>query len=240
MKPLFVSILILFLFLSGCDVIQHHKFRSYITSYYDCAELTLMITDDGNIVITGHSTIGIGSWDSKGREKQIYDSLCTLHNDMTYNKERSYIGYPDFGNSYKGDIVSVDVVSNADFNELYPANSSLNDIVRFLSRSIYPYILSGYKDTFDWDKDFPENFRVEKGLSFGNMDENPCYHPVDKRLSELTPSDLVLANTGYFNVQLGFLVFEQQPNVNKKHELTVTIKLSDGRVFTPKVAKIFK
>jgi hypothetical protein len=204
-------------------------------SYYDYQEFGLNLSDSGNIIIEGLEANWMCDWKSKGREKVIYDSLCVLHNDMSYNKKRNYIAGPDWGLNYKGDIQSIDVVSNADFDIQHPANSSLNDIIRFISVSLYPYILSGYKDTYDWEHNLPESFHCEKQLrEQANYNEAVCYHPVNKKLSELTSLDLILVDLKTF------LVFEKQPDIVKEHELTVTIQLSDSKVFTPKITKIFK
>ncbi|MDR1610500.1 MAG: hypothetical protein LBS08_03200 [Candidatus Symbiothrix sp.] len=220
---------------AGCDVVQTRKFRSYITGYYNYAGIALKISGSGNIALEGSGRVWLCGWDSKGKEKVIYDSLCVLHNDMSYNKKRDYIAVPDWGFSFKGDIVSIDVVSNADFDAQHPANSSLNDIIRFLSVSLYPYIISGYKNTFDWERDLPESFQCEKSLRQQvNQNEASCYHPIDKKLSELTSEDLILVDWN------SFLVFEQQPDLSKEHELKVTVKMSDGRTFTPSIKKIFE
>jgi hypothetical protein len=64
-------------------------------------------------------------------------------------------------------------------------------------------------------------------------DEDFYCHPINKILSELTGSDLILANSA-------LLVFEKQPNIASVHELTVTIRLSDGRIFTPTITKVFE
>jgi hypothetical protein len=227
-------LLVLITTVSSCDVVQRHKFRSYITSYYDYQQIVLKISDSGNIAFVG-SGAWLCGWDSKGREKVIYDSLCVLHNDMSYNKKRSYIAGPDWGYNFKGDIISIDVVSNADFDAQHPANSSLNDVIRFLSISLYPYIISGYKNTFDWERNLPENFRCEESLR-NQHDEASCYHPIDKKLSELTREDLILVDVNRYV----FLAFERQPDMSKEHELTVTLKISDGRTFTPSIKKVFE
>jgi hypothetical protein len=125
----------------------------------------LNITNNGNISIDGIDTNWFCGWDSKGREKVIYDSLCVLHSDMNYNKKRDYIAGPNWGQIFKGDIISIDVESNVVFDEQHPANTSLNDVIRVLSVSLYPYILSGYANTFDWERNLPESFHCEKNLS---------------------------------------------------------------------------
>jgi hypothetical protein len=221
----------------GCDVVHTHKFRSYITGYYDCQEFVLETSESGNIALRGYGGGWLCGWRSEGRKKAIYDSLCVLHKDISYNKKRDFIAVPDWGLIYKGDIVSIDVVSNADFDAQHPAGSSLNDIVRVISVSPYPYIVSGYKKTYDWEHNLPEIFQCEERLrEQKNTHECSVYHPVDKRLSELTSSDLILVA-----LERGiFLIFEKQPDLSKEHNLTVTIKVSDGKVSRPTITKVFE
>jgi hypothetical protein len=165
------------------------------------------------------------------RKKVIYDSLCVLHNDMSYNTERDYIEIPHWRDGFKGDIVSIDVVSNADFDEQHPTYSSLNDVILLLSASLYPYIMSGYKDTYEWEPD--EYLRYSEPLMRRGSNEDLYFHPINKTLSEVTSSDLILVNSA-------LRVFEKQPDVAQEHELTVTIRMSDGRVFSPTVMKMFE
>jgi hypothetical protein len=250
-----ILLIIVILTLSACFLskIETRTFRSYITSYMDIDQMELGISDAGSIMIGGRSE-WICGWRSKGREKVLYDSLCILHNDMTYNKKREFMDPPgpDWGNGiFKGDIISIQVVSNAAFDDRHPAHSSLNDLIRFLSISLYPYFLSDYTP-FDWEKNRPGNFQCEELLripSALNREDGMCYYPIDKNLSEIRPSDMVLADLlksfrnskgEYIGHQLAYLVFEQQPEANKEHELTVTITLSDGRVFAPKITKVFE
>jgi hypothetical protein len=231
MKTKFLFLLALSILISTCDVVERHTFRSYILEYYDYSEFVLEVGDSDDIFITdfGKKT-WLGGWKSKGREKVIYDSLCTLHNDMSYKTRREYIAVPNWGDSFKGDILSIDVISNADFDEQHPALSPLNDIIQLQSISPYPYIISGYKATYNWGYDEPTRY----GRLFRcGLEDNPCYHPIDKKLSEITPSDLILVGPA-------FLIFEKHPTLAQAHDLTVTIRLSDGRIFSPTITKVFE
>jgi hypothetical protein len=137
MKPGIFFFFALTLLLSGCDVRYTHKFQSYILYYNDYQDFILEICDSGGITIAGFGGKEVANWESKRRKKVIYDSLCVLHNDMRYNTKRDFIASPGWGDCFKSDIVSIDVVSNTDFDEQHPAYSSLNDIIRLLSVSLY-------------------------------------------------------------------------------------------------------
>jgi hypothetical protein len=231
MKQRIILFFALILLFSSCDVRHTHTFRSYILNYYDYKEFVLEISDSGNIIIVGSGGKEIANWESKGKTKATYDSLCVLHNDMSYNTKRDYIGVTHWGDSFKGDILSINVVSNVDFDERHPAHSTLNDVIRLLSVSIYPYIVSGYKNTYDWEGD--ERLQYSESLMHRGSNEDFYFHPINKTLSEVTSSDLILANSA-------LLVFEKQPDIASVHELTVTIRLSDGRIFTPTITNVFE
>ena len=230
---------VIFVLINSCSTREYETFRSYINTYYDFDEFVLTLSESKNICVTGNGFIHLADWQSTGYLKKLYDDLCTLHNDLNYNKKRDYLkGSPDWGWSYKGTFSYINVFSNKDFDEDHPAGSSLNDIVRFLSISPKIFIDSNYKNFYDWDKNYPENFNIEKSIrDFFNVPEAEgdllCYHPIDKMLSEITVSDLALV--GWF-----IIVFEKQPDMEKEHEITVTIKESDGRVFTPNITMVFE
>jgi hypothetical protein len=225
----------------SCDKVEYEMFRSYITDYYDYNKLDLEINDVGNIVIVGVDQKALCGYKSKGKEKELFDSLCIIHNDMNYNQKIGFIAAPGWGYQFKGDLISIDVVSNKNFDEQHPANSSLNDVVRFLSISLNRYIMSDYTRTFDWNNDIPENFRNDVFIS-GNRKE---YHPIDVKIAESSPSDFVLADlarkiAGGKGWAIGVLSFDRQPTLSKEHKLTVTVRMSDGRVFTPTITKVFE
>ncbi|GHT11048.1 hypothetical protein FACS189432_03320 [Bacteroidia bacterium] len=216
---------------------EHEVFRSYITEYYDYDKLDLEISNTGNILIVGVGQKAACSYKSTGEKKELFDNLCLIHNDINYNQKRDFIAVPNWGINFKGDVVSIDIISNKDFDEQHLANSSLNNIIRFMSTSLSKYFIGGYNSLFDWDSDIPENF-INNGLNLYSKGKNE-YHPIDVKLSESIPSDFVLAELVTFRV-VGVLSFEQSPTLSKEHELTVTIKVNDGRVFTPTITKIFE
>jgi len=127
--------------------------------------------------------------------------------------------------------------------------------VRFLSVSPIRFIQSNYGETFDWENvclEIRELLFIEAtGLPF-------CYaerhFPVKGKLADLTQESFLLLGTGTDShwipypgwgnttpgVFIGYLVFEQEPKISGVHELTVTIRLGDGRVLSRTIEKVFE
>lgn len=231
---LFLSATLLLFFTQSCDVMTYNTFNSYITTYYDYDDIALTLTDKGNIRIS-YDTVSFHKeyrWNSTGQNKIIYDSLCTVHNDLGYNKKRAYIGAPDWGNCSTFGISHIDVVSNNNYDELHPTGELLNDIIYFISASPKKYIDSGYNFTYDWDNETPEIFKKEPELTYNfcNTSELPNYSPIVHKLSDIEPNELVMLPAYYF----GYLVFESSPTKVKEQKLTVTFSLSNGK----KISKV--
>ena len=253
MKRHYVLLVALVAF-SACDIAKTRVFDAFVTSYVEVGQLTVEPTESGNIALLAKDGSGFCSWESEGEALQTYDSLCAVHQDAGYNTTLEYALGPAGPNYYYGDVVSIIVVSNADFNETHLANDTLNDLVRVLSFSPYPHILSGYTAFFNWQKEYPATFNVDSLLfsyqhlstsSQGYMDGgHPTeMHPIDKRLSEATPADYVLMQLFKHYKErwlMAVLCFEEQPTMSKQHTFTVTITLSDGRVFSPTVSLLFE
>lgn len=252
-KHFFIVILMLLGFIS-CDVAKTRIFTSFVTAYYNTNQLELETTESGNIVIIGTGGGWMCGWDSKGKQKQIYDSLCVLHNDISYNTELEY-GLGASGPTYfKGDILSIEVFSNKDYDAQHPANASLNDIVRVMSISPYKHIASNYKEFYNWKRDFPAEFSNDSLLlqyrdlvySFQSYKKDPPseMYPVNKRLSEATASDFVLMELvdRYYKggSPMAILMFEKAPDIAETHEVTVRISLSDGFACYPKIQISFE
>lgn len=246
---LFLSVLSLIIFLvNGCwgdspNVRKHHVFKSYITKYSNSKDIELDLSGRGNIVILYKELSGSCDFKSKGADKARYDSLCKANNDLSYNKKRDYMAFPTWGVTSAMHITNIEVVSDKDFDATHPAGNSLKDIVRLVSNSPKKFIDSGYKETFDWDSyDIPESFKKEPAARIHSYDyrstDRENYFPVDIKLSDFTANDgRMLGNQHIF---LGFLLFDVEPITNKEHTFTVTISLTDGRVFSKTITKTFE
>lgn len=232
------------LLLSGCNVFKTEVFRSFIFSYYEPQEVYLFETPSGNIVINYAKTNTVCDRKSKGRQKELYDSLCRAHNDMSYNKEIMYFPSPSSMDGVVemsiNNVVKIDVTSNADFDETHPAGTSLNDIIRFMGMSVSRFLESNYRYSHDWTEK-PEGFQdEERNYSYS------FHNPVTGLLSELQPEDMMLLSE-----IVGFIHFEKNPTLDKVHELTITVTLDNGKMLSgysndksynrhPNIVKVFE
>lgn len=223
-KTLYFTIVSTVLFLNGCNVFKTEMFRSFVIRYYEPQNLFMFETPSGNIVVNYGETNLICDWKSKGRQKELYDSLCRANNDISYNKEISY--YPD---PHAGDgvidlsinrVAKIDVTSNADFDEQHPAGTSLNDIIRFMGISVYEFLQSNYRYSHNWDIK-PEGFEDEL-YSYSQS----FHSPVTGLLSELQTDDMILLDN------VGLLHFEKVPTLSKTHELIITVTLDNGKILS--------
>ena len=245
MKKYFLTILILAVFcISSCDIYITENLRSFVWVYYEAESIRLYETDDGNIAIDYDDIKTVCDFKSKKQQKKLYDSLCYAHNDVGYNKTITYFPFPDDKDAaglFINDIVLINVVSNADFDEQHPAGTLLNDIIRFAGTSINEFLQSNYIYQYDWNNK-PANFPAESRFTGFTYES-----PVNKLLSEITPKDLLFLTTYSW---FGFLLFEKEPTLSKEHELTVTVVLDNGKVLSahsmdgnskkPTIRKVFE
>ena len=178
----------------------------------------------------------IYSFNSKGEEKKIYDELCKIHNDLSYNQNRSYIADPLWGKCSAIDFREIDVVSNKDFDSEHPVGKSLKDIVRFVSISPKQFINSGYKATFDWKKNEPGFFAKDPMIPSMFQSETGCYFPINGLLSDIGKDEMQMLPVNTH----GILFFDKQPTAEKEHSLTVTIYTREGKKFVRNITKVFK
>jgi len=211
---------------------------------YDYSEnIQLKITEAGNIAIYQKYTseddnikTASYSFKSKGENKKIYDELCKIHNDLSYNQKRSYIVAPLWGRCSAIDFKEIDVISDKDFDSEHPAGTSLKDIVRFVSISPKKFIDSGYKETFNWRRNKPKIFKKESMISSMFHEETENYFPINGLLKDIGSNEMQMlpANTH------GILFFDKKPTAEKEHKLKVTIYIGNNRKLVNYITKKFK
>ena len=243
MKRLILLSIAAVLLLLGCDRAKTVLFRSYITIYYYSKNIQLKITDDGNIAIYKEYTsenVNIKtasySFKSKGEEKKRYDELCKIHNDLSYNKKRSYIVVPIWGICSAIDFREIDVISDKDFDSEHPAGTSLKDIVRFVSISPKKFIDSGYKETFNWRRNKPKIFKKESMISSMFHEETENYFPINGLLKDIGKDEMQMLPEDTH----GILFFDKEPTAEKEHTLTVTIDIGERKKLVRTITKVFK
>ena len=237
-KNIFITSLLLIMIVQfqGCDVVEYKTFKSYVNTYYKYNDINLSLTPTGNIMISGASFDKHYSWKSVGGDKDVYENLCKIHNDISYDKKRGYIVGTDWGHCSTFDFNRIDVISNIDFDQKHPAGTSLNDIIRFISVSPKKYIDSNYINTYDWLNGTPDSFKKEQEMyNFRNGIESKNYYPINKLLSEMSINEMVMMPSEHF----GYLIFEATPTEFKEHQLTITVSLSDGNIIVKTIKKQF-
>ena len=243
MKRLILLSISAMLLSTGCDVSKTRLFKSYITEYSYNKNIELKITNKGNIAIyrkytseDDHIKTASYSFKSKGEEKKRYDELCKIHNDLSYNKKRSYIVVPIWGICSAIDFKEIDVVSNKDFDAEHPAGTSLKDIVRFVSVSPKKFIDSGYKETFNWRRNKPKIFKKESMISSMFHEETENYFPINGLLKDIGKDEMQMLPEDTH----GILFFDKEPTAEKEHTLTVTIDIGERKKLVRTITKVFK
>ncbi|GHU86400.1 hypothetical protein FACS1894153_3400 [Bacteroidia bacterium] len=240
-KYILYIILILISFVS-CDRVEYFFSRSYVYSYNDFKDVILVNNKENTIAIVYTNIEEQCSMFSKKEKKMLYDSLCIKNNDMSYNKTvlSPYKTHQWVSQYYAiiPNIINIDIKSEQDFDDTHIAGESLNDIIEILSYSPREYIDKNYQYLYKWNEN-----------SLDTMFYNSCFgdntvSPVHCTLSELELETLNLIggwlrNSYKVSHTIAYLYFTQASTLSKTHNLTVTITLSDGRVFEKSIEKTF-
>ncbi|MDO4190755.1 MAG: hypothetical protein Q4D14_03585 [Bacteroidales bacterium] len=169
------------------------------------------------------------TWYNQCNESQIYETMNLRHNDTAYNRPIYVIwngGKSGCHPSVTGhtfaciDVLSVDVTCSEDFDANHPANTSLNDVVNWVTISAMPYIHSDYTDSVDWSIDPIANTSYMSELLLFHGSEKDVCHKVDKKIVDMTAEDWMLNGGGGGEdfTCLAYLRFDNEP----------TIRVSDG------------
>ena len=234
-RVIFLSLVTALLYQS-CDRARYHVFRSYITEYCYSEDIDLDTTKAGNIIIRSNGVINRYSWKDKGEEKKKYEEFCRNHNDLTYNKKREYRHSPEWGVCSAVDFIEIDIVSNKDFDSEHPAGTSLKDIVRFVSVSPKKFIDSGYKETFNWEKNEPNFFAKDSMIPTMFQPESWNYFPINGLLKDIGTDEMQMLPENTH----GILSFDKEPTAEKEHLLTVTIDIGERKKLVRTITKVFK
>lgn len=122
--------------------------------------------------------------------------------------------YPLFWNSrmaLSDNLVSIEITSNADWDETHPAGTSLNDLFEITLNSFTEYMRNGYA------------FRESSGQP------DPVIRGarrIIKPVSELTPDELAIIQS-----DPSFAV-RSTPTLAEEHTLTFTLTNTDGKTYT--------
>lgn len=157
---------------------------------------------------------------SRGEAKLIFDSLAAKHCDTTFNapvfmNDMMMTGYGYYhvdNGASMADIVGIEITSDQAWDDKHPAGSSLNDIVLYLGKSLFPYIKNGYQGEKETD--------IVKPLSE--------MQPEDYVLNIFSPSPMIRRS----NFGLKFLV---DPEFPVDRMITISISTDDGMLYSTSV-----
>lgn len=174
----------------------------------------------------------------------LFDSLCKVHDDMTFN--RTYHLHVDGGKVEfpSMDLASIEVACLGQplydpetgdivvipFDAAHPAGASVNDLLHCRLNSAQPFISGGYEDSIDIFEDPKEFF----------------WSYIEKPLSEVGVDDLRLLGTGHiddfsgsvdpdqqyggYSDHIGLLIFNEgvEPDEPGNYTFRITMTPSDG------------
>lgn len=212
--------------------------RSYVMGYFEHTGIDITSTNiaPGDhdiwrrielILLKGNY---VGTYLDESEKKEAYDAICEKYGDMSYN-DFVVVGGINSSKETPGlieypvvNITSINIVSNAAFDEDHPAGTSLNDIF--------------YLAHVPMTKHFIENGYGKNGFDFQQV--------LNTHLSEVVPEELVLTGRteSWYNIDLsrwewGAFDLFIKPTLDKHHTFTVTVTFDDGRVLADTVEMTF-
>ncbi|GEM_PF-1565844 len=266
MNRLCQPILLLVIFslcLSSCGEITYSGKVNHLVGEYINVKNIVIEQLDNNCCKLSYDENNVISYDylsESSKLKYIFDSLSIKHSDISYKGRLSDLGGSSPFRCLATDFISINVTSTKDYNATHPANSSLNDIVKFLSVSCYPFIKSNYtavfytnivKDMDAIDKKYLENILIGSAYTSGfkqfDIEGNSItpFSPISKQLDRLTKDDLILI--GFYGTKrarksnyIGFLYFTEHPDVLGDYEIKVEMVGDNGKTYTATTAMKFE
>lgn len=224
---------------------------SYVIEYHSLSgiEAYPYNTDDsagkGIRIVSVTNGVKYGALSTDDTEKAMYEQKCLQHGDKGYDS--TFLHYDThYPHTFQDrDFVSIDIISDADFDTAHPTGASLNDLFYFGSSSPIAHIKSGYTLLFNWDSaSFPSYYKNYPEWVSANplYKEDRSMFPIYGSVSEMNAENLVLLGAGdiYFNNgTLAILIPAKQPEINKTHNLTITMTDTRGETFEASVTYIF-
>lgn len=188
------------------DDIGKGTFSNHYISSFTIAESLTMKQDTNNALVVNLYLDG-----EKFHGGDIYETFCNEFGDTTYNREVAQD--PSVVMSYSNRFDSLDIISNSDFNDI-KAGETLTEKVIYRSATAKPFIDSEYLIGGEWTQE------VLNELEFVGTEYWPDlgFHPVIKKLSDLTSDELLLPAFGFMSLR-----FMESPTI-KEHTLTVVFR----------------
>ncbi len=209
-----LPIIILLLVLGSCNRVYHYYSYSYVLQYDEIEDFQPKVykrqyTDDIDpyCIELRFSSSRSASFLSESQDRAWYYQQSIENCDTSYNREVGLILDMIYSDniSWSDNLVSINVVSDKDFDSDHPAGTSLNDLIYIRYTSAYKYINNDYDDSFT-----PE--------------------PEEEYLSEIDQNDLKI-----LVYETPRLSFARLSDSRETHTLSITVMLDDGRKFTSDV-----
>ncbi len=216
---------------SGDD--DYSYYGSFVTQYFLADSISIRPDKKhGDTFLVGSYRYDIYRHDeTRPARKRVYDDLCIKHGDTSYDRWEG----PGFSNRALGyDWASVELASDADYAEGYPAGSSLVPLVGFEGITFGPYIRSGY-----------------------TLSPTLVRYPVNAMLYGLRPADMTLLGIReqtffrdywrgeeHYYGTYSFCYFARlrllsPPDLSQSHNFTLTLTTDEGRTFTACFRAVF-
>lgn len=256
----FISISVVFflLFFCSCGHTVKKKLQSFIGSYIEYNSLSSKQVGKQCVQLCFGGTSSVSQLIKDDQDR--FETISKLNGDIGYNTSvngNTGAGGLSLCTVFSPNIVSIDVVTSRSFDAMHKENSSLGDIVRFMSFTLYPFISSGYTNIFSFknSKSFSEPFSSYMAgyftyfwpTSYPNFDYEKGVvplHPVDGLLNSLRVQDLkMLVDIGRLKPQVdqivGYLYFERLPDLPGDYDIRIEITDENGKVYTSDITMSF-
>jgi hypothetical protein len=207
--------------------------KNYVASYHDNV-LGFTLTElypffDGTDEIKGYDTqIRFAGIEYSLRSpNERFKELAKLYKDTAYNN-LVVISAPA---SLSEPLLSISLVSDADYDMAHPAGIPLDDIVKLHSFSPLKFIQSGYKEFYIGNDDDMYNGNILLGKRSG-------YYLIHKYLNELEREELTLLTSSASDAGV-CLRFLHLPTIENVHNITVTVTFQNGKILTANQRFVF-
>ena len=247
---LFFIFLIFLAFFSGCggDKVEKEYLKSFVGNYdiYSSFSLNQKDLQCAELIINKKESV-FQTYGTK-EERAKYEELSNKNNDNNYNTTVKKVGVLYLFSVAAPDIKSIRVFTSKDYNSSHPAGSYLDDIVRFMSWSLNPFIKSGYKKVYTYSSDvvsatfdkYAQNYNPLIS-SYPQFQENyktirPCV-PIDCLVKDLSSEDLKMlinfAGVNYdMSPRIGYIFFFFFPDAPGDFDISVEITDEKGKVYS--------
>ena len=213
---------------------------SYVVCYNNLKAISMIqdVPDINSITIQCAAVLPIQDYTLKstGNEYKEYVRLCKKHNDESFNQYRWFPeNLPQESVMYiDKDFISIDVITETEYDSEHHAGSSLSDIIRFMSWSPVKFINSGYTDNYHYDpaglsEAFNHIMPVYFDKKYFRKETDATCYPIDKMLKDLKPSDMTLLGLDHIS-PIGILYFEKTPEKKGDYGITLSMTTDSGIV----------